>query len=78
MGAMGPAGATGATGPKGDKGDRGDSAGSTPSGTVVFVMPGDPAPAGYTLVATFKQEMDLRPGDRGGNRNVTVRVFRKN
>jgi hypothetical protein len=41
-------------------------------------MPNDPAPVGYTLIATYKQEMDLKPGARGGQREVTVRVFRKN
>lgn len=85
-GQQGPAGATGATGAKGDKGakgakgDKGDKGapGTMPSGTVVFVMPGDPAPQGYTLIATFKQLMDLRPSRRGGNDIVEVRVYRKN
>ena len=73
-GPAGPAGVAGAPGAHGDKGDKGDP-GSAPSGPVVFVMPGAPAPAGYSLVATFKQVMDF--GGRG-QRPVEVRVYRKN
>lgn len=77
QGDPGPQGPLGPSGPAGPQGIAG-VAGIAPSGTVVFVMPGDPAPANYTLIATFKQEMDLTPNRRGGNREVTVRVFRKN
>jgi hypothetical protein len=82
QGPQGPQGPVGPKGSKGDKGDRGEKGdkgerGTMPSGTVVFVMPGDPAPHGYTLIATFKQTMDLTPGRRGGERNVEVRVYRK-
>jgi len=77
QGSPGPAGPAGPAGPPGPTGAKGDP-GAVPSGTVVLVLPGDPAPAGYTLVATFKQEMDMKPGQRGGQREVTVRVYRKN
>lgn len=74
QGPQGPKGEQGLQGPKGDKGDKGDP-GQMPSGTVVFVMPDDPAPAGYTLIATFKQTMDVAGGK--GNSPIVVRVYRK-
>jgi hypothetical protein len=80
-GAQGPQGIQGIQGPEGPPGPKGDQGepGNVPSGTVVFVMPGDPAPAGYTLIATFKQTMDFSPSQKGGgNKPVDVRVYRKN
>ncbi|MDP3716355.1 MAG: choice-of-anchor L domain-containing protein [Acidobacteriota bacterium] len=74
-GPQGPPGPEGQAGPQGQKGDKGDP-GAVPSGTVVLVMPGDPAPDGYTLVATFRQVMEL-VGVKG-QRPVDVRVYRKN
>ncbi|MBP8274090.1 MAG: VCBS repeat-containing protein, partial [Acidobacteria bacterium] len=70
-GPQGIAGPQGPAGPTGPAGANGRDGASVPSGTVVFVMPNDPAPVGYTLIATFKQEMDLKPGARGGQREVT-------
>jgi hypothetical protein len=40
-------------------------------------MGDDPAPPGYVLQGTFVEVMDLKPGGRGGQRPVTVRVYRK-
>ncbi len=80
-GPQGPKGDNGDKGAKGDQGEKGEKGdqGSVPSGTVVLVMPGDPAPAGYTLIGTFKQTMDLLPSQKGGGQKpVEVRVYRKN
>jgi hypothetical protein len=68
----------GPVGPVGPKGDTGAQA-SLPAGTIVFVLAGDPAPEGYTLIASFKQAMDFTPNDnRGRQRQVEVLVYRKN
>lgn len=74
-GRQGEDGERGERGPRGLKGDKGDP-GELPAGTVIFVWPNDPAPAGWTLVATFKQEMEV-VGGKKGNQPVVIRVYRK-
>ena len=66
IGPMGPAGPVGPEGPKGDPGE-------LPSGSLVFMLASDPAPADYTLLGSFDQKLN---GD-GGPRSVTIRVYRK-
>lgn len=62
-------------GPQGPKGDKGDPA-ELPSGTLLMLLAGDPAPAGYSLVGTFDQV--IKPADGGGARQTTIRLYRKN
>ena len=74
IGPMGPAGPAGANGADGAPGPAG-APGSVPPGTLLFVLEGEPAPAGATYVGSFKQSLN---GDRGGSQNVTIRIYRKN
>jgi hypothetical protein len=70
IGPMGPTGPGGPQGPQGPKGDPGD----LPSGALVFMLATEPAPAGYTLVGSFDQKLN----NEGGQRTITIRVYRKN
>jgi hypothetical protein len=73
-GPAGPAGTNGNPGAKGDTGAKGDP-GSVPSGTLILVAEGDPAPAGFTYVGSFKQNLSDRPGSAN---QVVLRIYRKN
>ena len=83
-GASGPAGATGPAGPSGPPGPGGPAgprgpAGSdafVPSGTVILIQAGTPAPAGFTLIGTT--QMNVRPTDGNGVRPTTFLIYRKN
>lgn len=73
QGEPGPIGPAGPQGPKGDKGDPGE----VPSGSLVFVLAGEPAPSGYTFVGSFKQVLNTGGTDLEST-VVTIRIFRKN
>jgi len=76
QGPPGPAGPVGPAGPAGPQGPAGASGtGGVAPGTLLFVLEGEPAPAGATYVGSFKQSLN---GDRGNNQLVTVRIYRKN
>ena len=72
IGPMGPAGPMGPQGPKGDKGDQAQVL----SGSLLFLMAGEPIRSGYTLIGTFDQV--IKPAEGTGSRAVTVRLLRKN
>ncbi|MEW6319953.1 MAG: IPT/TIG domain-containing protein [Acidobacteriota bacterium] len=72
QGPQGPQGAQGLPGPQGPPG-------TVPPGTLLFVLEGDPAPAGATYVGSFRQVLNGRPAvGRGGPRVVLIRIYRKN
>ena len=71
-GPRGPQGPMGPMGPQGPKGESGE-----PRGALLFLMGNDKPPAGYELVATFRHLMDVTPEKRGGERFVTVRVYKR-
>jgi hypothetical protein len=87
QGAQGPQGVPGPPGPKGEPGPRGPQGPAGPQGpkgepgeprgALLFLMGDDRPPAGYVLIATFRQVMDVTPEKRGGERQVTVRVYRR-
>ena len=72
-------GQAGAKGDKGDPGAKGDP-GYMPRGTLILVFRGDPVPAGYTYVGSFREELDGTPRrDRRENeRVVVIQIYRKN
>lgn len=74
-GETGPRGPQGPMGPIGPQGPKGES--SEPRGALLLLMGYDKPPAGYELVATFRQIMDVTPEKRGGERFVTVRVYKR-
>ena len=77
-GAAGPQGPSGPQGPIGPQGPQGD-AGSVPSGTLLFVFEGEPAPEGATYVGSYRQTLNGEPAaNRDRARVVTVRIYRKN
>jgi hypothetical protein len=47
-----------------------------PSGTVILIQAGTPAPAGFTLIGTT--QMNVRPTDGNGVRPTTFLIYRKN
>jgi hypothetical protein len=71
-GDAGPQGAKGDAGPpglKGDKGDKGETGpegppgadGEAPSGSILFVIHGAPAPAGYVVIGSVDVDLDDSP-----------------
>jgi hypothetical protein len=80
-GATGPAGPQGAAGPPGPAGPQGapGSPGSVPSGTLLYVLEGDPAPANATFIGSFKQALHNEGAQKGArDLKISVRVYRKN
>ena len=90
-GSAGPPGSTGAkgdAGAKGEKGDKGDPGtpgakgdpGYMPRGALILVLRGDPAPAGYTYVGSFREELNATPGRerRENERAVVIQIYKKN
>ena len=77
-GQSGLAGAVGAPGPQGPIGLTG-LAGAVPAGTVIFLVSGTPAPAGYTRIGTFTEKMKTGDGDRNDREvRITFVAYRKN
>ena len=77
LGAQGATGATGA-GATGATGANRRLRRGPISGALLLLTGDDQPPAGYTLFATFETQMDTTPNGKGGNKKVTVRVYRKN
>ena len=67
MGLTGPIGPTGANG----------ADGVVPSGTIISLLQGTPAPAGYTLIGSSTQTID-EPNGGKKNVKVTLDLYRKN
>ena len=79
IGATGPRGATGPIGLPGPAGPKGTDGSSVPAGTVIFLLEGVPAPAGYTLIGTFTENVRTGDGDRDDRQvTLTFRGYRKN
>jgi hypothetical protein len=72
MGPVGPAGPAGAAG----------APGTLPKGTLIFLLSGDPVPAGYTYVGRYELRLDRedQPWNRRGrdDRDVVIRIYKKN
>ena len=65
---MGPAGATGPQGPIGP---------GLVSGSLLYLVNGVTAPAGYDYVGTYAIELKNRSGGAGGNVHLDVNVYQK-
>lgn len=76
QGPAGPQGAQGPQGEKGDTGDKGDTGEGLVSGSLLMMVSGQAAPAGYTFLGSFTQDVDT--GARGGKLRVRIDLYRKN
>lgn len=79
-GPVGPAGAVGPVGPIGPQGPQGPPA-QWPTGTVLYIVRGTPAPDGFTLIGSFRQELHTTSSDRRRDERttvITIDVYRKN
>jgi len=79
QGAQGPQGIAGRDGQTGPQGPAGVAGTSVPSGTIIFLLRGTPAPSGYTLIGSFDEVLNTDGDhDRDDKRSVTFLVYRKN
>ncbi len=81
QGEAGPQGPIGPIGPQGEQGPVGQP-GSVPSGTLLFVLQGDPVPPGLTYIGSFRQVLNGTPSSGGkGNgqdRVIVIEIYKKN
>src|SRR5829696_5082255 len=71
QGPIGPAGPAGPTGATGAQGPAGNPA-LLPAGAMIFILDGQPVPAGFSYVGSFKQNLT----DKGAA-NVVIKIYRK-
>jgi hypothetical protein len=74
-GERGAPGPDGPMGPQGEQGLQGPQGvpGAVPPGTIIILLDGDPVPAGYTYVGSYKANFTDRTGPQ-----VTLKLYRKN
>lgn len=79
MGPAGPQGLQGEIGPMGPAGPQGPAgpAGSAPAGSLLFLLEGAEAPAGYTRLGSYREENVDRGGRRGRRVNLTIVIWQK-
>ena len=73
-GNTGPQGPPGPAGPQGPAGPPGPAGADWPSGALIHVVKGSPAPQGFEYVGTFRQTL---PGGPGPAVHVDIDVYRK-